>query len=145
MKYIIMNGRKEVRRVKVDNEDYQRLNAYKWHYVCGYAYTNGTGKRISMHRMIMNPSKDEIVDHINHDELDNRKENLRICDRFVNMQNRRKGRGSIKKLPLQSGTYWYGEVRQNLKRYRTTTCPTEEQAKGALKQMLKQLTKDNVI
>lgn len=139
MKHVIMKGHKLTRKVKVDNEDYQYLNQFKWLYSNGYSRTMIDGKNVSMHRLIMKPKGKEIIDHINHDELDNRKENLRICDRFVNMQNRRKGRGCIKKLPVNNYIYWYGEVRQNLKRYRTTTCPSEEQAKGALKQLLKEM------
>jgi len=40
-------------------------------------------------RVILNAQPGEIVDHINHDRFDNRKNNLRICTPAENAQNRR--------------------------------------------------------
>lgn len=39
----------------------------------------------------MNPSKGMVVDHINHDTLDNRRENLRVVTTSQNQLNRGKG------------------------------------------------------
>ena len=77
----------------VDEEDYEWLNQWKWHYNNGYATRNQwdpiTKKQIKilMHRLIMKSSEDMQVDHANHNTLDNRKCNLRICTKFQNMQN----------------------------------------------------------
>lgn len=48
-----------------------------------------------MHRLIMQlePGNKRKVDHINHDPLDNRRENLRICSNAENMRNRKKCAG----------------------------------------------------
>jgi len=48
---------------------------------------------ISLSRLIMRLNKEDkrVIDHINHDGLDNRKGNLRICSRQQNNQNSRKG------------------------------------------------------
>ena len=85
----------------VDAEDFDRLNRYKWHTQTGgrtyYARSRENGKIIRMHRLITNAPKGLVVDHINHNGMDNRKANLRICTYAENSHNRRCGRrGSSK-------------------------------------------------
>ena len=48
-----------------------------------------------MHRDIMNPSRKEQVDRINHDTLDNRRENLRICNSRENQGNEKISKNNI--------------------------------------------------
>jgi hypothetical protein len=50
----------------------------------------------TMHRSLMNPGAEELVDHVNGDGLDNRRINLRICTRAGNMQNMRRTYGRSK-------------------------------------------------
>ncbi len=78
----------------VDDEDYKWLNKWKWcvskndHTGRFYAVRRKkNGKQVRMHREILEVKKGEIVDHINHDTLDNRKENLRKCSNRQNLQN----------------------------------------------------------
>ena len=47
-----------------------------------------------LHRTILNPSKEKVIDHIDHNGLNNRRENLRICTVTQNVANKRKGKGS---------------------------------------------------
>lgn len=73
-----------------DLEDYDKIKDYCWHNN-GAGYIEGrdtnTGLSVFMHRLIMNPDKSEVVDHINHNPLDNRKNNLRICTQHQNTMN----------------------------------------------------------
>jgi len=81
----------------VDEDDFERVNNESWAIdTTGYAfarpYNKGERKTFRLHRFIMNAKPGEVVDHINGDKLDNRKENLRITDRKGNSQNRKKSR-----------------------------------------------------
>lgn len=40
-----------------------------------------------MHRLIMNAQNGQMIDHINGNVLDNRKENLRLCNKSTNAMN----------------------------------------------------------
>jgi hypothetical protein len=70
-------------KVLVDEDDFDVLKKWSWHYHPeGYA-TRGTeinGKKINiyMHRQIVNAPKGFHVHHKNRNRLDNRKENLQI-------------------------------------------------------------------
>ena len=83
----------------LDVKDYYRLRIFKW-----VVYGNGHNlyairlqftdpnktKTVYMHREIMNPPADLVVDHKNCDGLDNRKDNLRLATQAQNTRNRRK-------------------------------------------------------
>lgn len=73
---------------KVDESDYHDLMKYYWNAVGYddrlYARNHKLGL---MARFIMSPPGDMFVDHINHDTLDNRRSNLRICTPAQNSQN----------------------------------------------------------
>lgn len=62
----------------------------KWNrYAIRSKYENGKYKSILMHRMIMDAPSEMQVDHINHNGLDNRKVNLRLCTNAQNCMNKR--------------------------------------------------------
>lgn len=81
----------------VDDEDYEYLNQWNWSSVNNRKYPyarrhlkieNGKPVHVLMHRIITNCPKNMQVDHINHNTLDNRKANLRICTKSDNQKNR---------------------------------------------------------
>ena len=79
----------------VDDEDYERVSKIKWaaeqcSTVKSNYYARNRNQNIKMHRLIMDLDKsDLVVDHINHNTLDNRKKNLRICTKAENNRNRK--------------------------------------------------------
>lgn len=103
----------------VDDEDFDYLNQWKWTlsnqvnhmYACRNRYYRIDGKQktqyIRMHRLLMGVTDPKIqVDHINHDGLDNRRENLRICTNAENCRNRRKIKGTH--TSIYKGVDWEG-------------------------------------
>jgi hypothetical protein len=71
----------------VDDDDFEWLARQKWHYAHGYA---ANSKFEYMHRIILPCPGDMQVDHKNHDGLDNRRCNIRICTASQNIANNRK-------------------------------------------------------
>lgn len=72
--------------VLLDKEDYDILNKIKWHATKNYNKFYARSKTEGlMHRLIIKNKK--IVDHINGNGLDNRKENLRACTHRENIIN----------------------------------------------------------
>jgi hypothetical protein len=98
---------------KVDDKDYEELSKYKWyaHWKSDTRsfsawrghYTGGNNKTILMHRVIMGAKQGEQVDHRNHDTLDNRRENLRIC---TNAENHANVRHKIGGSSVYKGCHW---------------------------------------
>lgn len=88
----------------VDDEDYGYLNQHKWTAQRNrnggvyYAVRRIGNKHISMHRVIMKITDPKIfVDHIDHEGLNNRKYNLRLCSNSDNKKNVRSRIGSTSK------------------------------------------------
>lgn len=75
---------------KIDIEDIEKVKEYKWGTNnTGYvSSTHKYGKKLMLNRFIVDCTDlSVVVDHINHDKLDNRKENLRICTQQQNVMN----------------------------------------------------------
>lgn len=93
MKYIpLTKGKQAI----VDDEWFPILYLFNWHYQeeskGGYARKmitiDGKQKPLWMHRLIANCPQGMFVDHINHNKLDNRRENLRLVTVRENGMNR---------------------------------------------------------
>lgn len=74
----------------VDDEDYERINAHKWHVSSGYAVRRiaPLAPTIRMHREVLSAPENMQVDHINRNRLDNRRSNLRIATKAENLRNK---------------------------------------------------------
>lgn len=123
--------------VLVSDIDYDKVSHDRWFLNGGYAVKvvhtkklNGekTTKTIYMHRVIMDAPDDLVVDHKNHNRLDNRRENLRICTPSENQLNN-KAKGYCWD---NTSRRWRVTVKEDGK-YRYRSYETEEEAKKAVK------------
>lgn len=81
----------------VDDADFELVAQYSWrarlygrtHYAEAPTKMHGILTTIRMHSLIMEPGTGLEVDHRNHNGLDNRRENLRVCTHRQNCANRR--------------------------------------------------------
>jgi hypothetical protein len=119
-------------QVKIDREDLELVSSLKWHVgSTGYAVWRGVkgGKKqtIRMHRLVMDCPDGMVIDHLNHDPLDNRKANLRVCTQSDNMRN----------LQNQGKGYWYQKQNSNwvveIYGKHIGTFKTEEEAQEVVK------------
>lgn len=82
----------------VDDEDYKRVNQYKWSINRGYAQARVNGGTVLMHRFILGAKSDNCdIDHINGNRSDNRHENLRLATRTQNNANSKKRLNTLSK------------------------------------------------
>lgn len=101
-----------------DLEDYDKIKNYCWYknnqgYLISFDYNSN--KKIRLHRLIMNPTSDQIIDHINHNTIDNRKSNLRIVTYSQNLMNKSLVSSNTSGI---TGVSWY-EKRNKWKSYIT--------------------------
>ena len=75
----------------VDDEDFYKVNQYRWNLTCEYAYSKINNRNTRMHHFVYKkPDKGYVIDHYNNNSLDNRKKNLNMVLWSVNSQNRKK-------------------------------------------------------
>lgn len=131
----------------VDDEDYDYLIQWKWYavkkrdtyYAIRAIKNKGKNTYVKMHNAIMNPGSNLIVDHIDHNGLNNQKSNLRNCTNKQNLRNR-KARGRSKYLGVYikidrnvnpPKEYIIAHIRSNDKCYHLGCFETEELAARA--------------
>jgi hypothetical protein len=119
----------------VDAADYEWLSQWTWHLNGGYAVRLEKGKKVFMHRQIMPPPPGRIVDHTNHNKLDNSRPNLRPCTRQENMYNLTKRTGSCSRFKgvgyRKDRHKWYALLRPKGRRTWTGSFDSEIEAARA--------------
>ncbi|MFE2860950.1 HNH endonuclease [Sphingobacterium multivorum] len=124
----------------VDNEDFENIKGINWHCTAAfYAKNNSFGL---LHRLIMNCPDGLVVDHINHDTLDNRKHNLRVCKYVENSMNqkppRKKSFSNFKGVNLHHGR-WRANMKFQGKHIHIGNFDTEIEAAIAYNEKAKEI------
>lgn len=113
----------------VDDADYPELSMQEWYFgTDGYAYTN---KRRAMHRIIMNAPRGKMVDHIDHDGLNNQRSNLRLCTNRQNQYHARKHRDNTsgyKGVTKAANGWWVAKIKLDGKVYNLGSRATAREA-----------------
>jgi len=115
MKEIIVESKKYgTKRVLLDDEDFALVSNYTWCVTNGrgtfYSHTKIKDKTVYMHRLILGLTDPKIpCDHIDHNGLNNQRNNIRACTQSQNLCNRSPNKnGSSKYL----GVSWDKEHRK---------------------------------
>lgn len=69
----------------ISTSDIERVATEAWH-ISRRGYVASASVR-TLHRFLLSPPADRVVDHINGNKLDNRRCNLRVVDQCTNLQN----------------------------------------------------------
>ena len=124
----------EVARAIIDLEYVDVVKKHKWCLTHGYAKSDEFG---FLHRLIVNCPDDLVVDHINHNRLDNRISNLRICTRQENCMNsgkRYNSSGVTGVTWAQNRNRWHARIVINGKQKHLGYFKTKEEAIEARRQ-----------
>ena len=89
-------------RAIIDLDDVDKVKDIRWSF--DGRYVRSSNKKIKLHRFVIDAPKNKIIDHINHNVLDNRKNNLRICTQNDNVKNKSK---QINNTSGVTGVSWY--------------------------------------
>lgn len=129
--------------IQISDEDFEYVQELSWHVVKTGKHTpiyyvrhvNKTKKiHIMLHRYIMEKmlnrklEKTELIDHINGDPFDNRRENLRIVNRHQSKWNTKVGRNNKSTykgvIKCRNDKMWISQIVHNQKRIRLGTFRT---------------------
>lgn len=118
-----------VGRAIIDIEDIEKCSQYKWHIRNSgnnqYAISSlPNNKKLHLHRFVLGYEGECDVDHIDHNGLNNKKENLRIVSHADNIRNQKIDRKGIKRIP--SGRYQVTITQNYITKYLGTYDTYEE-------------------
>jgi hypothetical protein len=114
--------------------DLERVKRYTW---CisktGYPVANTNPKVVKLQRYLLSPPEGMVVDHINGNTLDNRRENLRVCSIADNSRNAaKKGKSTIAPgIQLKNNGRYRARITVNRKEIALGTFDTLDEAIAA--------------
>lgn len=141
----IYNRKHELKCVVIiDIDDVEKISKIHWNTNSkGYVFGKIDGRMIRLHHFILNfkwnDDQQNTIDHINRNPLDNRKENLRICNMTEQNRNRSVGSKLGKFISMNGcGNYQVRIYTKNKEEIYLGTFKTLEQAKKIRDKFLKE-------
>lgn len=127
---------------QISPRDYPLIQKHTWWIQTSkkfYVRTSIHKKYIFLHRLLLKPTRDQEVDHINGDSLDYRRENLRICTHQQNRWNTSKRKDSTNKYRGihfdKRSKLWRARIQANGIRHYSGYYKSEEAAANAFNLM----------
>lgn len=121
---------KEVGIAIIDIDDFDKVKDYKWHIKksnnTSYCMSHINNEKVFLHRFLLDYSGELDVDHIDHNGLNNRRDNLRIISHAKNITNQHNTDNGIYK--VKSGRFRATITKDNKSIY-IGTYDTFEEAK----------------
>lgn len=119
--------------------DDKRVLKHSWGKAAsGYCGSHINGKQVLLHRFLLNPQSNELVDHINRNKKDNRIANLRNTNKSINAFNcgvRKNNTSGVTGVWFRKDTNkWTAEIKVNLKKLSLGCFFTKEEAIKARKE-----------
>lgn len=124
--------------ILISKESFELVIQFNWYLgKDGYPVTYGTddrkiryGKGLKLHRMLFpNIQSGYVVDHINHDRLDNRMSNLRVCTQKENNYNKSKLKGfAYKGVVKNKNGLFSAKISKDGKTHQINNIATEKEA-----------------
>ncbi len=143
---VILKSRNQVHNCFFDPEYYKLINRFHWYLSSrGYAVTSKNGRRIYMHRLILEVDDPKtLVNHRNHNKLDNRRANIRICTSSEKNRNSRKltPKSSKYKGVYLDNKYWHVQINEDRERKNLGRFRSEKTAAKVYDQKARELYKD---
>ena len=116
----------------INDEDALSVSKHRWFESQGYVYRSDMRPLLSLHRFLMNAGSGTVLDHINGNPLDNRRENLRFCTEAQNHYNRRLNKDNTSGFKgvwfRKTSKRWQAEIRVNGKKRRLGCFQSKEDA-----------------
>lgn len=131
----------------VDDEDYDYLNHWKWYVYIDRTYRyairteSKSRKRIKMHRVILNAPDHLLVDHIDHNGLNNQRYNIRLCTNSQNQWNMKGRRNGFKGVSAEKYCF-RASIKYQQRTIHLGSFKTEKEAGMAYDQKAKELFGD---
>jgi hypothetical protein len=102
----------------IDEDDWEIVSPYRWRVLrtgsAAYVQSQVGKRSLFMHRLIMAAPDRLEVDHVNHDGLDNRRSNLRLCTRSENAANKKIPENNTSGYKGVSWCAWRGKWRAQI-------------------------------